>query len=44
MFRMWIEDGKLKPIIEKTYSFDEFKKAYEYLSTGRVKGKLILTI
>ena len=44
MFRMWIEDGKLKPIIEKTYSFDEFKKAYEYLSTGRAKGKLILTI
>ena len=44
MFRMWIEDGKLKPIIEKTYSFDEFKKAYKYLSTGRAKGKLILTI
>ena len=44
MFRMWIEDGKLKPIIEKTYSFDEFQKAYEYLSTGRAKGKLILTI
>ena len=44
VFRMWTEDGKLKPIIEKTYSFDEFKKAYEYLSTGRAKGKLILTI
>lgn len=44
MIRMWIEDGKLKPIIEKTYSFDEFQKAYEYLSTGRAKGKLILTI
>ena len=44
MFRMWTEDGKLKPIIEKTFSFDEFKNAYAYLSTGRAKGKLILTI
>tara|TARA_B100000686_G_scaffold59543_1_gene64019 strand:+ start:1890 stop:2840 length:951 start_codon:yes stop_codon:yes gene_type:complete len=44
MFRMWIEDGKLRPIIEKTFTFDEFKDAYEHLAGGRAKGKIVLKI
>jgi NADPH:quinone reductase-like Zn-dependent oxidoreductase len=44
MFRMWMEDGKLKPIIEKTYSFDQYHEAYEHLSSGRAKGKLLIKI
>ena len=44
MFRMWVEDGKLKPIIEKIYSFDQFSEAYVRLAEGRTKGKIILNI
>ena len=44
MFRMWMEDGKLKPVIEKTYSFDQYHEAYEHLSSGRAKGKLLIKI
>jgi|TARA_B110000483_G_scaffold214431_1_gene264282 NADPH:quinone reductase-like Zn-dependent oxidoreductase len=42
--RIWVEEGKIKPVIEKVYEFDQFKEAYEHLATGRVKGKLILKI
>ena len=44
MFRMWVEDGKLKPIIEKIYSFEQFSEAYAHLAEGRTKGKIILNI
>ena len=44
MFRMWAEDGKLKPIIEKIYSFEQFSEAYAHLAEGRTKGKIILNI
>ncbi len=44
MFRMWMEDGKLKPVIEKTYSFDQYHEAYDHLSSGRAKGKLLIKI
>ena len=41
---MWIEDGKIKPIIDKIFSFDKYLDAYKHLSSGRAKGKIILTI
>ena len=44
LFRMWIEDGKVKPVIDKIYEFDDYKEAYEYLDSGRAKGKIILKI
>lgn len=44
LFRMWIEDGKIKPIIDKIFSFDKYLDAYKHLSSGRAKGKIILTI
>jgi NADPH:quinone reductase-like Zn-dependent oxidoreductase len=42
--RIWVEEGKIKPVIEKVYEFDQFKEAYEHLATGRVKGKILLKI
>ena len=42
--RIWVEEGKIKPVIEKIYEFDQFRDAYEHLATGRVKGKLLLKI
>ena len=42
--RIWVEEGKIKPVIEKVYEFDQYREAYEHLESGRVKGKLLLRI
>ncbi len=39
-----VEDGKIKPVIDKIYSFEDAIEAYLYLSTGRAKGKVIIKI
>jgi alcohol dehydrogenase len=40
----FIETGKIKPIIDKVFSFKDAQKAMEYAESGRVKGKIILKI
>jgi NADPH:quinone reductase-like Zn-dependent oxidoreductase len=37
-----IEDEKIKPIIDKTYSFSESIEAFNHLATGRAKGKIVV--
>ena len=44
LIRMWVEDGKLKPYIEKTFSLTEFKDAYQHLAKGRTRGKLVINM
>jgi NADPH:quinone reductase-like Zn-dependent oxidoreductase len=39
-----IEDEKIKPIIDKIYSFSESIEAFEHLATGRAKGKIVIKI
>jgi len=39
-----VEDGKIKPVIDKIYSFEDGIEAYLYLATGRAKGKVIISI
>tara|TARA_R110000772_G_scaffold154411_1_gene265391 strand:+ start:710 stop:874 length:165 start_codon:yes stop_codon:yes gene_type:complete len=39
-----IEDEKIKPIIDKVYPFSESIEAFEHLSTGRAKGKIVVKI
>jgi len=36
------ESGSIKPVIDKTYKFDESIQALEYLSKGRAKGKVVV--
>ena len=37
-----IDDGKLKPIVDRVYPFSEIATAQEYSKSGRAKGKIVL--
>jgi alcohol dehydrogenase len=39
-----IEDGKIKPIIDKEFSFNESQKAMDYLELGHSRGKIVIKI
>ena len=38
------ENGKLKAVIDKTYSFDKVVDAHRYVDSGRKKGNVVLSI
>ncbi|KIJ44140.1 hypothetical protein M422DRAFT_30646 [Sphaerobolus stellatus SS14] len=39
-----IGEGKLKPLVDSTFSFDDVLKAYERIMTGRAKGKVAVQV
>ncbi len=39
-----VEEGKVKPIIDRRYPLDETAEAMRYLSKGHARGKVIITI
>ncbi|MGE7880401.1 NADP-dependent oxidoreductase [Bacillus sp. NPDC094077] len=40
----YIESGKIKPIIDRVFPFENAQKAMEYSESGRAKGKIIVKI
>lgn len=40
----WIENSKVKPIIDKIYPLEDIREAHRHSETGRVVGKLALSI
>jgi NADPH:quinone reductase-like Zn-dependent oxidoreductase len=38
------DEGHLKPQIEKVYSLEQARQAYERLSEGHLRGKLVLRV
>ncbi|KAH7127176.1 hypothetical protein B0J11DRAFT_527389 [Dendryphion nanum] len=40
----WFKDGKVKPVIDSVFEFDEVPKAFEKLKTGRAKGKIVVRV
>ncbi|WP_353056533.1 zinc-binding dehydrogenase [Sporosarcina luteola] len=39
-----IEEGKVKPVIDRTYSIEEVQEAFQYFEEGHSQGKVIITI
>ncbi len=39
-----VQEGKLNPFIDKSYSLDEAVEAYKYVSTGRKRGNIVIKI
>jgi NADPH:quinone reductase-like Zn-dependent oxidoreductase len=42
--RKLVEGGSLTPIIERTYALSASAEAIRYLETGRVRGKLAISV
>jgi len=39
-----IEQGKIKPVIDRVFDFEQGIEAFEYLVAGRAKGKVIIKV
>ena len=40
----YIEQGQIKPVIDRIFPFEEAQQAIEYSESGHAKGKIILKI
>jgi alcohol dehydrogenase len=40
----FIQSGKIKPVIDKVFPFEQAVEAFEYLIAGRAKGKVIIKV
>jgi NADPH:quinone reductase-like Zn-dependent oxidoreductase len=40
----WMKEGKVKPIIDQKFSFEQAPKAFEKLKSGRAKGKIVIDV
>lgn len=39
-----VEKGTIRPVIDKVFALEDTSKAFEYLETGRAKGKVVVTV
>lgn len=39
-----IEDGTIRPVVDRVFPFSNLNEAFTYLDTGRAKGKVIVTL
>ncbi len=39
-----VEAGKIKPVIDRRYPFDQTAEAHRYADTGRKKGSVVITV
>mgnify|MGYP003574936264 CR=1 FL=1 len=39
-----IEDGIIKPVVDKVFAFEETNMAFTYLESGRAKGKVVVKV
>ena len=39
----WIEEGKIKPVIDKVYPLSPTADAHRHYETGRAKGRIVIS-
>jgi NADPH:quinone reductase-like Zn-dependent oxidoreductase len=39
-----IEEGKIRPLIDRSYSLEEVPEAIRYLEDGHAHGKVVITV
>jgi NADPH:quinone reductase-like Zn-dependent oxidoreductase len=39
----WVGDGRLKPVVDRTFPLAEIREAFAYLETKRARGKVVVT-
>ena len=44
VLRALAEDGKLKPVIDRTYPLTETPEALRHIATGHARGKVVITV
>lgn len=42
--RQLAEAGKIKPVIDRCYNFDEFAEAFRHFAQGHTRGKIVITV
>lgn len=40
----WMQEGKVKAVLDSTYEFEDAVKAYQKLKTGRARGKIVVHV
>jgi NADPH:quinone reductase-like Zn-dependent oxidoreductase len=44
LLKEWIEAGKVRPVIDSTYSLSETPTAFHFLEKEHARGKVVITI
>ena len=44
VLRELLEDGKVKPVVDRRYPLSEIANAFRYLGEGHAQGKVVITI
>lgn len=43
-FSTWMEEGKVKGVVDSVYEWEDAPKAFERLKTGRARGKVVVRV